>query len=133
MTNTKVNSNSNLDVYLTKRFKGSRMSAFNKFLLELYDRAAWRSCYFQKKPEAFKKAPDRFYLFTNNESMSSMVAKVNSSRPFPVYSNANSSVYDLTQIVKDDMIIECIYSKPIFCNVEDDEAAIDLLERIVNE
>lgn len=132
MTKTTVNNSTNLDLYLTNKFKGKRLSLLNKFLLELYEREAWRSCYFQKKPEEYKRQPDRFYLFTNKESMSSIVVKVNPSRPLPMYSS-DKSVSIIAQVIKDDMIIESIFSKASFCNLDDDMAAIELLESILNE
>lgn len=133
MTKEKVNKSTNLDNYLTKKFKGYRISYLNRFLLELYDSSAWRSCYFQKKPAEYKKSPDRFYLFTNSESMSSIVAKVNADKPLPICLEARDVIANVYKVIQDDMIIECIYSKPIFCNLSDDEAAIDLLETIINE
>ena len=131
MTQTKPNSTKHIDLYLTKAYKGKRLSSLNEFLNSLYTEKAWRMCFFQKKPQSFQKIPDRFYLYVNSEALSSVVAKVNPSKPFPsTYSQANS-VHATYNVLKDDMIVECVYSSEMYCDIEDEYAAIELLESII--
>jgi hypothetical protein len=114
-----------LDVYLTHRFKGKPLTSINEFLCSLYDDYDWKACFFQKKPPAYKKNPDTFWMLTNSKAKFCVVVKVNEIRfHLPPIIQTESHLI-MRPFEAKNFCVECVYSKAIFFDIYNIQEAVD--------
>jgi hypothetical protein len=133
-TNGMEKTNENyLDVYLSDRFKGKALTSINKFLCSLYDDYDWKACFFQKKPPAYKKTPDTYWMLTNSAAKVCIVVKVNEIRDnfIPFFETENHFI--MRPFEAKNFRVECVYSKPIFFDIHNMEEAVNGINSILGD
>lgn len=122
-----------LDIYLTDRFKGKPLTSINKFLSSLYDDYDWKACFFQKKPPAYKKTPDTFWMLTNSIARVCIVVRVNEIRDtFPPFFDTHHHIM-MKPFEAKNFRVECVYSKPIFFDIHNLEEAVEGIHSILGD
>jgi hypothetical protein len=122
-----------LDTYLTDRFKGKSLTSINKFLSSLYDDYDWKACFFQKKPPAYKKTPDTFWMLTNSKAKVCIVVKVNEIRDnFPPFLESQSH-FIMRQFEARNFRVECVYSKPIYFDIHNLDEVVEGIYSILGD
>lgn len=133
-TNGMEKTNENfLDIYLTDRFKGKPLTSINSFLSSLYDDYDWKACFFQKKPPAYKKTFDTFWMVTNSEAKIYIVVKVNVTRNnFPPFLESQNN-FMMRQFEARNFRVECVYSRPIYFDIYNLDEALEGIYSILGD
>jgi hypothetical protein len=126
----KINENY-LDTYLTDTFKGKPLTSINKFLSSLYDDYDWKACFFQKKPPAYKKVPDTFWMLTNSVAKVCIVVKVNEIKDTFLPFVQTEQHFIMRPFDAKNFKVECVYSKPIYFDIHDIDDAVNGIQSIL--
>lgn len=135
MNGTEKTNDNYIDAYLTDKFKGKPLTSINKFLCSLYDDFDWKACFFQKKPPAYKKTPDTFWMLTNSLAKVCIVVKVNEIKDnfIPFHLQQTERHFIMRPFEAKNFRVECVYSKAIYFNIYDLDEAANAIKIILGE